>query len=132
VRSLRRWLIVAGVWAVAASAIAIIALLSANDNAPKQGPSIVTSSQLSGVQGDLDKRIDALEKQVKALPSSDDVSKLEGRLKTVESKADGASDDLKAVRSDVSDLKKRVDDLEQQQQENSANGGAGTNTTTTP
>ena len=128
-RTLRRWLIVAGVWAVAASAIAIIALLTANDNQPKNTPRAVTGSQLSGVQRDLDERIDALEKKVKTLPTSDDLSKLDDRLKTAENRADSARDDVKATRSDVSDLKKRVDDLEQQQTD-SANSN--TDTTTSP
>jgi polyhydroxyalkanoate synthesis regulator phasin len=129
-RTLRRWLVVAGVWAVAASAIAIIALLTANSNAqPKRSPGAVTGSQLSGVQRDLDERIDALEKQVKTLPRSDDVSKLEKRLKTAEDRANGARDDVKAVRTDVDDLKQRVDDVEKKQQSQPSNGGT---TTTTP
>jgi septal ring factor EnvC (AmiA/AmiB activator) len=129
VRSLKRWLIVAGVWAVAASAIAIIALLKANDDEPKNTPNVVTGSQLSGVQRDLDERIDALEKKVKTLPGSDDLGKLDDRLKAVEKKSDNTSSDLKATRSDVSDLKKRVDDLANQQQQQS---GSNTNTTTSP
>jgi septal ring factor EnvC (AmiA/AmiB activator) len=132
-RTLRRWLIVAGVWAVAASAIAIIALLTANDDSNKNSPRAVTGSQLSGVQRDLDERIDALEKQIKTLPSSSDVSKLDSRLKAVENKSDSTASDLKAERKDVDALKKRVDDVEQQQQQAGAgNGGTGTNTTTTP
>lgn len=132
-RSLRRWLVVAGVWAVAASAIAIIALLSANNNdQPKRSPGAVTSTQLTGVQRDLDQRIDALEKKVKAAPSSSDVSKLQDRLKTVEDRSDSTRSDLKAVRSDLSDLTKRVDALEKQQQSNAGTGGSGTDTTTTP
>jgi hypothetical protein len=127
-RSLRRWLVVAGVWAVAASAIAIIALLTANDNQSKRSPGAVTGSQLSGVQRDLDERIDALEKQVKTLPRSDDVSKLEDRLKTAEDRANSARDDVKAVRTDVDDLKQRVDAVEKEQQSQSSNGG----TSTTP
>jgi peptidoglycan hydrolase CwlO-like protein len=127
VRNLKRWLAVAGVWAVAASAIAIIALLKANDNEPKNTPNAVTGSQLAGVQRDLDQRIDDVEKQIKDMPTSDDVSKLDDRLKAVEKKADGATSDIKATRSDLSDLKKQVDDLQQQQQSN-----ATTNTTTTP
>jgi hypothetical protein len=131
-RNLRRWLIVAGVWAVAASAIAIIALLAANGNdQPKRSPGAVTGSQLSGVQRDLDERIDALEKQIKTLPRSGDVSKLESRLKTAEDRANGARDDVKAVRSDVGDLKQRVDDVEKEQQNQSTAGGNG-GTTTTP
>ena len=133
VRNLRRWLVVAGVWAVAASAIAIIALLKANQNdQPKNPPSAVTASQLTGVQRGLDQRIDALEKKLKSVPSSSDVSKLDSRLKTVENKADSASSDLKAQRKDLDDLQRRVSKLEQQQKSPSSNGGAGTNTTTTP
>jgi septal ring factor EnvC (AmiA/AmiB activator) len=132
-RSLRRWLVVAGVWAVAASAIAIIALLSANNNdQPKRSPGAVTGAQLTGVQRDLDQRIDALEKKAKSAPSSSDVSKLEDRLKTVEDRSDSTRSDLKAVRSDLDDLKKRVDDVEKQQQDNAGTGGTGTDTTTTP
>jgi septal ring factor EnvC (AmiA/AmiB activator) len=128
VRNLKRWLIVAGVWAVAASAIAIIALLKANDNEPKNTPNAVTGSQLTGVQRDLDQRIDDLEKKIKTLPSSDDVSNLDDRLKAAEKKADSASSDVKAVRSDVDDLKQQVDDLEQQQ----SNSNSNTETTTSP
>jgi septal ring factor EnvC (AmiA/AmiB activator) len=128
-RSLRRWLVVAGIWAVAASAIAIIALLAANDNAqPKRSPGAVTGTQLTGVQRDLDQRIDALEKKAKSAPSSKDVSKLQDRLKTVEDRSDSTRSDLKAVRSDLDDLKKRVDNVEKQQQQSST----GTDTTTTP
>jgi polyhydroxyalkanoate synthesis regulator phasin len=123
-RTLKRWLVVAGVWAVAASAIAIIALLAAN-RADDRKPGGVTGSQLSGVQRDLDERIDALEKQVKALPKSDDVSKLDTRLKAAEDRASGARDDVKAVRSDVDDLQQQVDDLQQQ---SSGNGAGQTDT----
>jgi polyhydroxyalkanoate synthesis regulator phasin len=112
-RTLKRWLIVAGVWAVAASAIAIIALLTANDDPER--PAGVTNSQLSGVQRDLDERIDELERQVKDLPQSDDLSKLEDRLETAENRVNSARDDVKALGSDVDDLQRQVDDLEQQQ-----------------
>jgi hypothetical protein len=135
VRNLRRWLVVAGVWAVAASAIAIIALLKANQNdQPKTPPSAVTASQLSGVQRGLDQRIKALEKQLEQAPSSTDVSKLDSRLKAAETKVDGLSSDLKAQRKDVDALTSRVDKVEQhqKQQSSSSNGGTGTNTTTTP
>jgi predicted nucleic acid-binding Zn-ribbon protein len=123
--------VVAGVWAVAASAIAIIALLKANDNEPKNTPNAVTGSQLTGVQRDLDQRIDDLDKKIKTLPTSDDVSKLDGRLKAVEKKADSATSDVKATRSDLDDLKKQVDDVQQQQQSNS-NSNSNSDTTTSP
>ena len=128
-RNLRRWLVVAGVWAVAASAIAIIALLTADDDdSPRRPPGAVTGSQLSGVQRDLDERIDALEKQVRGLPQTDDVAKLENRLKSAEDRASSARSDVKAVRTDLDDLQQRVDDVEQRQQDNSSDG----DTSTTP
>jgi septal ring factor EnvC (AmiA/AmiB activator) len=133
VRNLRRWLVVAGVWAVAASAIAIIALLKANQNdQPKNPPSAVTASQLSGVQRGLDQRIGALEKKLKDVPSSSDVSKLDSRLKAVEKKADSASSDLKAQRKDLDDVQRRISKLEQQQSSAGSGTGTNTNTTTTP
>jgi septal ring factor EnvC (AmiA/AmiB activator) len=136
VRNLRRWLWVAGVWAVAASAIAIIALLKANENSqPKTPPSAVTASQLTGVQHSLDQRIKALETQLKDVPTSSDVAKLDSRLKAVEKKADGTASDVKAVRKDLDNLTSRVQKVEQKQkQQSSSNGGtsANTNTTTTP
>jgi septal ring factor EnvC (AmiA/AmiB activator) len=116
-RTLKRWLIVAGVWAVAASAIAIIALLAAADNEQRR-PAAVTNSQLRGVQRDLDERIDEVERRLEELPQSDDLSKLEGRLKTAEDRVGAARDDARALRTDVDDLQQKVDDLERQQQGN--------------
>ena len=131
VRTLRRWLAVAGVWAVAASAIAIIALLEATKEDEPAGPRNATASELGRVQRDLDKRIDNLESQMEGLPQSSDVGKLQNRLKKVE---DGASDtraDVRKLRSDLDDLQGQVDDLEQQS--TTPDSGAGTDTTeTTP
>jgi polyhydroxyalkanoate synthesis regulator phasin len=131
-RSLRRWLAVAGIWAVAASAIAIIALLAANDDDDRR-PGGVTNSQLTGVQRDLDERIDSLERQVEELPTSEDTQKLENRLKTAEERAGGARSDARAVRGDLDELQQQVDDLEQQQQNDAGGtGGASPETETTP
>jgi septal ring factor EnvC (AmiA/AmiB activator) len=127
VRSLRRWLIVAGVWAVAATAIAAIALIVANraddnDNAARR-----TSGQIGAVQRDLNGRIDKLEQRIDGLPTSEDLAKLDGRLKRVEDGASKTSGDLDRLRTQLDDLKSRVDDLE-----SSAGANTNTNTTTTP
>jgi hypothetical protein len=126
VRALRRWLIVAGVWAAAASAIAIVALLS-NDSGTKDSgrSSTDASSQIARVQRTLDKRIDDLDSKIARLPTSNDVSKLESRLRDVEDKASSAATAAKDARSKVSDLETRVNDLEQAQ-------GSGGTTTTPP
>jgi peptidoglycan hydrolase CwlO-like protein len=123
-RSLRRWLLVTAVWAVAATALGVIALIQAND-AKDEEARTKSAAELSRVQNDLAGRIDDLKSQVDALPTSDDVSKLEDRLKDVETKADKTGSDIDKLNGRIDDLEKRVDDLE------SANESQ-TNTTTTP
>jgi polyhydroxyalkanoate synthesis regulator phasin len=117
-RSLRRWLAVAGIWAVAATALGVIALIEANkDDSADQTKA---AGELGQVQRQLNSRIDDLESQIDDLPTSDDVSKLDGRLKTVEDDADksrAAADKLSgrvdALETRVDDLEGRVDELEQ-------------------
>jgi septal ring factor EnvC (AmiA/AmiB activator) len=125
-RTLRRWLVVAGVWAVAASAIAIIALLESANDEPT-APRGVTASQLGSVQKDLDQRIGRLQSEIDALPRARDVSRLDRRLKRVENGTSDTSDRLKTLNADLEDLRQRVDDLEQQQ-EQSPSSGQGTET----
>jgi TolA-binding protein len=125
VRDLRRWVIVAGVWAVAASAIAIIALVSGNDGSNDAArTSTDVSAQVARVQRALDKRIEALDSKIQALPTSDDVSKLQSGLNDAQDKAASAATDAKDARSKAADLERRLSALEQAQQ---GNGG-----TTTP
>jgi chromosome segregation ATPase len=124
-RGLRRWLIVAGAWAVAASVIAVIALLSNDSGSNTSGRSSTdASSQVARAERTLGKRIDDLDSKISRLPTSDDVSKLESRLRDVQDSASSAETTAKDARSKVSDLETRVSDLEQAQQD----GG----TTTTP
>jgi TolA-binding protein len=124
IRDLRRWLIVAGVWAAAASAIAIIALISGNDSNKNSGrTSTDVSAQVARVQRALNKRIDDLDSKIQQLPTSDDVSKLDSRLKSTEDKSSQAATDAKDARTKVTDLETRVKNLEQSQQ---GSGGTGT------
>ena len=122
-RSLRRWLLVTAVWAVAATALGVIALIQANkeDDTGKTE----TAAELARVQRDLAGRIDDLKAQVDALPTSDDVSKLDGRIRDVEKKVDSTGSDIDKLNGRIDDVEQRVDDLE------SANESQ-TNTTTTP
>jgi len=123
-RSTRRWLAVAGIWAVAATALAAFALIEANkddDTARTEA-----AGELGSVQRQLNDRIDGLESRVDELPTSDDVSKLENRLKQVENGADKTGTDIERLGSRLDDLEARVDDLEQAQQQQE------TQTETTP
>lgn len=122
-RSLRRWLVVAAVWAVAATALGVIALVQANkedDSATTQ-----TAADLARVQKDLNSRLDDLESRIDDLPTSDDLTKLDGRIQDVEKKADSTSSDVDKLNRRIDDLEQRVDDLE-------ASNESQTNTTTTP
>ena len=123
-RGLRRWLVVTAVWAVAATALGVIALIQANKN--DEAGKTQSAADLAQVQRDLNGRIDDLKAQVDELPTSDDLSKLDGRIKDVEKKADSTGSDIDKLNGRVDDLEKRVDDLEQQQSQTQ------TNTTTTP
>lgn len=85
VRGLRLWLVVAGVWAVAASAIALLALFT--DDPP----------------GDEQRNFAAAE----------DVSRLSNRVDRLEGRLGPVSDRQDELSSDISGLLNRVDRLEQ-------------------
>ncbi|MET0615971.1 MAG: DUF2730 family protein [Thermoleophilaceae bacterium] len=122
-RTLRRWLLVTAVWAVAATALGVIALIQANKK--DEAGETQTAADLARVQKDVNSRLDDLEQRVSDLPTSDDVSKLDGRIKDLEKKADSTSSDIDKLNGRVDDLEQRVDDLESSNQSQ-------TNTTTTP
>ena len=123
VRSLRRWLVVTGVWAVAASAIAIIALLDAGED-EQRDPGFARIGQLNRFQENVNERLDELESRIEELPTSEDVRRLDRRLRQAETRASGAQDDASGVREDVDDLQQRVEELESQQQDaGSSDGG---------
>jgi septal ring factor EnvC (AmiA/AmiB activator) len=125
-RALRRWIAVAGVWAVAATAVAIIALLD-NDNSSSKDRTADLAAQVSRLQRGLDKRIDDLKDQVEALPRNEDVSKLERRIAKVEDQSSSTAADAKKASDKVSDLDNRVKTLER-----SNTGGTTTSPGATP
>jgi TolA-binding protein len=126
VKSLRRWLIVAGVWAVAATALAVFALIQANQE-DEEGRE-QAAGELGRVQRQLDSRIDGLEQRIEGLPSSDDISNLEDRLGQVEDDASQATQSAERLGNRLDDLEGRVDQLEQEV----ADAGTGTQTETAP
>ena len=129
-RSLRRWLLVAAVWATAATAIAVIALIAADDaredNTRVGRQSARTTAQIADAQRRLDQRFDDLEDRVDELASADDVSNLSNRLERVEGTNDRISDQLEEVTGPIEELESRVESLEQ------ASPDGADNTETTP
>jgi Skp family chaperone for outer membrane proteins len=120
-RGLRRWVAVACVWAVAASAIAVIALLDAR-NAESDKAATDVAGQLGRVQRQLGGRLSALEKKVDGLPRTDDVKRLEDRLRKAEDDAQEAADDAQRAAKSVTDLEQRVSTLESAGGGNPGNG----------
>jgi len=110
VRSLRRWLIVTAIWAVAASAIGIIALIAANETDDETARTV--SRELTRVQRDVNARLDSLEQDINELARRDDVTRLEQRIGRVESSARRAARNASNAGDSVDSLETRVEDLE--------------------
>ena len=122
-RTLRRWLLVAGVWAVAATAIAIIALLD-DDSQPAPADN-ASASRLERLERDLSGRIDDLSQKVDDGASSEDVKRLQDRLEQAEEDASKAADDSRRARQSLSDLDDRVGELEDRVDALAAQGDGG-------
>ncbi len=110
IRSLRRWLLVTAVWAVAATAIALIALLSEDDSAKKE--SQTASQKVTQLERDVNSRLDTIEEDLESAPQQEDVTKLAQRLSRVETDSSKAANDIKDINSSIDDLETRVEDLE--------------------
>ncbi|MEK6229981.1 MAG: hypothetical protein AABM31_11750 [Actinomycetota bacterium] len=113
-RALRRWILVAGVWAVAATAVALIALLdTSGDDAERTAAGAVDSAtEVREAQGRLDKRLDELDARLGDLPQADDVSNLQTRLSKVEDDSRKASGDAGDAGDKLTALEDRVKALE--------------------
>jgi len=119
VRSLRRWLLVTAVWAVAATAVALIALLTQDDTAEKESRSV--SERVTRLERSLNSRLETIEEDTSSVAQREDVTKLAQRLSRVEDASAKAQRDARDLQSSVDDLETRVDELEA-----SADGGGDT------
>jgi peptidoglycan hydrolase CwlO-like protein len=120
-------------WAIAASAIAVIALISAGDNSKgaTTTPATDLTPRVDKLERDTNARLDAFSRRLNDKAAATDVQKLDKRLTKAEDDASQTKDDVSKqgdtitqLQADVKDLQQRVDDLEAQQQ--------GQGTTTTP
>jgi len=126
-RALRRWILVAGVWAVAATAVALIALLdTSGDDAERTATGAANSAtEAREAQGRLDKRLDKLDARLGDLPQAEDVSNLQSRLLKIEGEAKKASADSGNAEDKVTDLEDRLKAIEDKPADS---GGAGAGT----
>ena len=122
IRSTRRWLAVTAVWAVAATALAVFALIEANEEEDPRAEQRV-AGELGRVQRDLNERIDDLESRVDELPTSEDLTDLDNRIKETERRLDRQAAGAEESSGRVDELETRVEELEQAEPET---------TTTTP
>ena len=123
-KGLRRWVIVAGVWAVAATALAVIALLKPAQTQDSETAAAATRS-VNRVQDRLDERFDQLESRVGKLPQSSDLQSLGDRVQRTESRAGQAAADAKAARDSIGKLQDRVQKVERAQERQSRSAGSG-------
>ena len=111
IRGLRRWVMVAAVWAVAATVIALIALLDTSDSQAEKDADAATD-RIVKLQRALDGRLDGLETRLAGLARSDDVARLQQRLSRVEKSASEAAESSKSADDKAGDLERRVEQLE--------------------
>jgi tetrahydromethanopterin S-methyltransferase subunit G len=115
VRNLRRWMIVALVWAVAASAIALLALLDDDTGGGDDEGS--SSSSAARVERRLETRIDELERRVERAPSGEDIEGMGNRVDEVEGQVEGlgdapSEDSINQLGERIDELERRVEELE--------------------
>jgi septal ring factor EnvC (AmiA/AmiB activator) len=108
VRSLRRWIWVAGIWALAASIIALIALL---DSGGSSDSAATAQSDVARVEEKLTGRLDNIEQALDEKASTEDVQKLQDRLDKLEQDVSDAADAATQASDDVKQVGRRVDDL---------------------
>jgi septal ring factor EnvC (AmiA/AmiB activator) len=120
-RSLRRWLWVVGVWAVAASAVALIALIVSDDESPS-GDAAARAS-VTRVERALDQRIDRLEEDLGKAGSAEDLAKLDRRVRDAEKDVTAVSDTGETATKGLEDLEDRVSELDRRVEEVEAQQG---------
>jgi TolA-binding protein len=110
-QGLRRWVVVAGVWAVAATAIAVFALVEASKE-DEAGREQVTG-ELGRVQRQLNDRMDELDQRLDELPTSEQVATLEEGLQKVARDTGRVSNRLEAATGRVDEIEGQVSELEE-------------------
>lgn len=103
-RTLRRWVVVAGVWAVTATAVALIALLDDSGRAAERRAN-QTAERIAAAESRLDRRIGQLDSRLRRLPTSAQVEAVRSQVTQAKRSADGTA-------GEVSRLEDRVTTLE--------------------
>ena len=89
-RTLRRWIVVAGVWAVAATAVALIALLDDSGRAAERRAN-ETGKRIAASEQRVEARLARLERRLDAAPTTAQVQQLRTQVGQAQRAASGAS-----------------------------------------
>ena len=100
-RSVRRWLVVLGLVAIVATAVAIYALLRADDSESRSAD----KQRVAVLERTLNRRTDALDKRLNKTSSSSETNRIERRLRNTGEESDVAKLDrrLRRVENDLTD-----------------------------
>jgi len=120
-KALRRWTLVAGIWAVAATAVALIALLDTSKGAAEQRAGAAEdraaevekrATKLDRDQRGFSTRIEEVESRLGSLAPLSDVTKLQDRVGRAEENASEANDRVGNAADKANSLEDRVEALE--------------------
>ncbi len=106
-RSLRRWVVALGVLSLAALAVAVIALLRADE--PEREPAAARETRV--LVRALDDRVERLEERSRQASEESDTSRLDRRLRRVEDNLAAAVDGAADASRGVVRMQRRLDDL---------------------
>jgi septal ring factor EnvC (AmiA/AmiB activator) len=120
VRWLGRWLVVVALWAAAASAVAILALVDTRNQEGDKDRTARLEDQVTQLQRDLVTRTGRLQTRLEGVPQSQDLARLEKRLAKVERESTKASADAKKATAKLTDLEGRIKTLESSSKSSSA------------
>ena len=123
-RSLRRWLVVAAVWAVAATAIAVLAFITASDDDDQRLAE--TNNQAQSIQRRVNRQVEQLETRLEQLPQSSSIRGLQQNLTRLTRVTARQDRQLAAIGTQLETIRERIATLEE------APPADETDTTTTP
>jgi polyhydroxyalkanoate synthesis regulator phasin len=129
-KTVRRWMIVLSVWALAATAIAVLAFIEARDAKSEQNSAqTATKADIERVQQGLRSDVDELRSDVDQLPTQAEFNQLQSSTRKAQKDANSAAKDATAANDDVAELKTSVEALERQVNslETTADNGAAGN-----
>ena len=106
-RSLRRWVVALGLLSLAALAVAVIALLRAEER--EREPARDPDARV--LVRELDDRVERLDERVRRSSEESDTSRLDRRLRRVEENLTEAVDGAADASTGVVRLQRRIDDL---------------------